>query len=187
MLKRLAEAHPHGVVQLKKQYRMHSDINKLASHAIYDGAMECAALDRILSLPGFPQIRGQGTTWLTNVLDPNKAVVFVDTDGIKRSPTSPIKQNPSSESNTGNNIVPLERTASRQKGGNMINEVEAILVRKITKALAETGLPPSSMAVICPFRAQIKILNDNPEMIKLRQDGLEISTIDKFQGRDKEA
>ena len=37
MLKRLAEAHPGAVVQLKLQYRMHKEICSLASRAIYNG------------------------------------------------------------------------------------------------------------------------------------------------------
>jgi superfamily I DNA and/or RNA helicase len=39
MLKRLAEAHPSSVSQLKIQYRMHEDICALASKAIYNGTV----------------------------------------------------------------------------------------------------------------------------------------------------
>jgi len=39
MLKRLAEAQPNAVVQLKLQYRMHKEICALASKAIYDGKL----------------------------------------------------------------------------------------------------------------------------------------------------
>ena len=44
--------------------------------------------------------------------------------------------------------------------------------------------------MICPLpclRLQIRLLESFPQLNKLKNDGLEMSTIDKYQGRDKQA
>lgn len=83
-------------------------------------------------------------------------------------------------------IIPLERAASRQAGGNTVNDTEAMLVSRIVEALVSVGLSPASIGVICPFNAQIRLLEESAVMKQHKRDGLEISTIDKYQGRDKD-
>mgnify|MGYP003863544069 CR=1 FL=1 len=73
-------------------------------------------------------------------------MVFASTDQINNGVTK--------ESADG--IVPLERTAST-RAGNMVNDTEAILVRRIVGALVAGGMPPSSIGVICPFNAQVSL------------------------------
>jgi len=62
------------------------------------------------------------------------------------------------------------------------NPQEAELVTKKVQALLDAGLPPEAIAVIAPYSAQVKLLRDI-----LATSGLEIDSVDGFQGREKEA
>ena len=60
---------------------------------------------------------------------------------------------------------------------------EARLVCRKVRALLEAGVVPGDVAVIAPYAAQVRLLRD------LLRDvpGLEIDSVDGFQGREKEA
>ncbi len=62
------------------------------------------------------------------------------------------------------------------------NPSEAELVGRQVLALLDAGSLPRELAVIAPYAAQVRLLRD-----QLRIDGLEIDTVDGFQGREKEA
>jgi ATP-dependent RNA/DNA helicase IGHMBP2 len=62
------------------------------------------------------------------------------------------------------------------------NPQEAELVAKQVRALLELGLAPEQIAVIAPYSVQGKLLRD-----LLPVPGLEIDSVDGFQGREKEA
>ena len=116
---------------------------------------------------------------MKTVLNPYRPVIFADTDRL----VSSVK--PGSEQDV---MQPLEETGRRQiGGGGTVNPSEATIVSLLVQGLSACGLQPSSIGVICPFNAQIKLLEDCPELQRYRREGLEINTIDKYQGRDKEA
>ena len=48
--------------------------------------------------------------------------------------------------------------------------------------LIDSGLSPRDIAVITPYSAQVRLLRD-----KIDIEGVEIDTVDGFQGREKEA
>jgi predicted DNA helicase len=62
------------------------------------------------------------------------------------------------------------------------NPQEAELVGMQVRALLDAGLSPEQIAVIAPYSAQVKLLRD-----ALAVPGLEIDSVDGFQGREKEA
>ena len=62
------------------------------------------------------------------------------------------------------------------------NPAEADVVRKQVEALLAAGLPAADIAVIAPYSAQVRLLRE-----QLGSLGLEIDTVDGFQGREKEA
>lgn len=62
------------------------------------------------------------------------------------------------------------------------NPQEADLVLRKVQSLLDSGLPTSEIAVIAPYAAQVRLLRDQFE-----GRGLEIDTVDGFQGREKEA
>ena len=55
------------------------------------------------------------------------------------------------------------------------------MVIKLTEHFIDSGLASSDIAVISPYAAQVRHLNS-----QIQIDGLEIGSIDGFQGREKE-
>jgi ATP-dependent RNA/DNA helicase IGHMBP2 len=68
------------------------------------------------------------------------------------------------------------------EGESRLNPLEAELVVDKVHALVEAGVKPEAIAVIAPYAAQVRLLRD-----KLLVPGLEIDSVDGFQGREKEA
>lgn len=66
-------------------------------------------------------------------------------------------------------------------GLSKLNSREANLVIRIVKELVESGLQGDQIAVIVPYAAQVRLLRS-----RLNLDGIEIDTVDGFQGREKE-
>ena len=68
-------------------------------------------------------------------------------------------------------------------GESRFNSKEAALVSRKVQALVEAGLPPAEIALIAPYSAQVRLLRQQLTSIS----GLEVDTVDGFQGREKEA
>jgi len=182
---------------------MHGNICDLCNEVVYKGALKCAneeVRSKKIELCRFPEsISGMAKSmhrdaknschtkwgWLHSVIDPNKPAVFVDTDGIdNRTVTGTF----SDESPSGKaSFISLETSRGRGHGGNIVNETESNLVRTIVHGLMNCGLGPSSIGVICPYRSQLRLINEDPFFTNAQKSGLEISTIDRYQGRDKPA
>jgi ATP-dependent RNA/DNA helicase IGHMBP2 len=62
------------------------------------------------------------------------------------------------------------------------NPAEAQVVSRYVQHLVDAGVSPREIAVIAPYAAQVRLLRD-----QLSIAGLEIDTVDGFQGREKEA
>jgi predicted DNA helicase len=69
-----------------------------------------------------------------------------------------------------------------EPGRSHFNPPEANLVGTKARQLLETGVAPSQIAIITPYAAQVRYLRE-----QLGNAGLEIDTVDGFQGREKEA
>lgn len=67
-------------------------------------------------------------------------------------------------------------------GESKLNPREAIWTLKQVDALLAAGLLPDQIAVIAPYSAQVRFLRD-----RCTSNGVEIDTVDGFQGREKEA
>ena len=67
-------------------------------------------------------------------------------------------------------------------GESRLNPQEAALVARKVRALLDAGVPPEDVAVIAPYAAQVRRLRE-----LLPVAGLEIDSVDGFQGREKEA
>jgi len=186
LMKQLAETHQSSVVQLTQQYRMHEDICTLSNDIVYKGKMKCASeaiARQRLSLPR--QILDPNMAeWVKEALDPNRAVIFINTDG------------------TDGAAMELEGKSGKGKGGSIVNPREAEVVERVASCLTSCGVEATSIGVICPFRAQvcscelsirlahifpsqIGLMEKNRVLGTLKEEGMEISTIDRYQGRDK--
>ena len=62
------------------------------------------------------------------------------------------------------------------------NPAEADLAVKQVQSLLAAGIAPQQIAVIAPYSAQVRLIRE-----RLPIAGLEIDTVDGFQGREKEA
>ncbi|KAF9113155.1 Tripartite DNA replication factor [Mortierella sp. AM989] len=94
--------------------------------------------------------------WLEQVLDPQRSVVFIDTDD-----------------------VPAHEV---QIGSSTQNPTEALLVRQLIEALISSGISEQSIGVISVLRAQLKVMS----RILRARPLLDIHTVDRYQGKDKD-
>jgi predicted DNA helicase len=67
-------------------------------------------------------------------------------------------------------------------GESRLNRREADLIVARVAALVASGVSPATIGVITPYAAQARLLTE-----RLQYEGLEIDTVDGFQGREKEA
>lgn len=157
LLKHLAESHPESISPLTYQYRMHKEICELSSRFIYDGKMKCGneqVAKATLQLPGFHHINHLDlptNAWRKSATDPSIPLVFLNTDTI-----------------VFDRQADLESSSGTARGSPIINETEAGLVRQVVDDLISCGLPPSSIGVICPFRAQVRWLRVFGQNIECR-------------------
>jgi DNA replication ATP-dependent helicase Dna2 len=174
---------------------MHENICNLCNEIVYRGELKCAnetVRSSKLTLSRYPKAlptpiqqasaagsaSGSSSTsseasWLHRVLNPDTPAVFVDTDAIGSSATGAFQG--------------LERSSGRRQGGTIVNDTEVSLVRNIVRCLLKCGLNSASIGVICPYRSQLRLLDDDKFLRRMKKTGLEMSTIDRYQGRDKSA
>ena len=75
--------------------------------------------------------------------------------------------------------------AMAESTGSKYNDMEVLVVVKHLQNLLQAGMTPADIGVISPYNAQASLLK---KTLQLRQlDGIEVSTVDGFQGREKEA
>ena len=93
---------------------------------------------------------------MKSIIDPNRPVVFVDTD---------TRQDCKEEIRTKK----------------LVNLGEATLCKRIVAGLLSAGLCGSNIGVICPYRHQLNIIRDEVSSIGKGSSEVEIETIDKYQ------
>lgn len=167
LFKRLSDAHPSAVVPLSSQYRMNEEIMLLSNKLIYDDRLRCgneAIAKQALQLPHRATCADVGAStcdadcWIQGLLEEDAKAVFVDTDA-----------------------VPAEET----RAGDLVqNPTEAALVTQLAQALVASGVRQHDVALITPYRQQIKLISRLMAAAGLRD--VEVLTADKAQGRDKD-
>lgn len=168
LFKRL-EHHRDAVVQLNVQYRMNSAIMSLSNALMYEGRLECGSektANAVLQLPSRAQAereldlyvcQPQYSTWVQAALEPNSPVCFLDTSE-----------------------VPAPETV--EKSG-ISNHIEAVLVQALVTLLLKAGCRACDIGVIAPYRQQLKVISSLLQGDAFK--ALEVNTVDKYQGRDK--
>jgi ATP-dependent RNA/DNA helicase IGHMBP2 len=158
-------AGPAAVV-LEQQHRMHVEIMTFPSRSMYDGrlvASPAVAQHRLDDLGVRPDPLRPRPLWLVDTAGKDWIEQRTDFDPGSSLNNAPAFQFDPSTFNTGN----AERVAA---------EARRLLSRK---------LPPSEIAIIAAYSAQARRLR---ELLRAeRAAGLEIGTVDGFQGREKEA
>ncbi|KAG0498633.1 hypothetical protein HPP92_003324 [Vanilla planifolia] len=128
---RLSEAHPQAIATLQCQYRMCSGIMELSNLLIYGNRLRCGSpeiADAKIKLSLAEPI----TAWIKEVLDPNKSVIFINTD----------------------NLLAFEM---RENDG-IHNPSECSIILEITRELLEREVPGDEIGVITPYNSQASLI-----------------------------
>ena len=156
----IASRNSEAVFSLHEQYRMNNDIMQLSNTLSYDGQMRAGSAvvaDRKMNLKPYVNCNKKCCMWLNFCLNPDKSAIFVDTNGLQGE---------------------LSRTNS------YLNCAEIEVICTILKTLKRCGVPMTSVGIICPYRQQL--MEAQSKLCGPNFEGLEVHTVDKFQGRDKE-
>ncbi len=87
-----------------------------------------------------------------------------------------------------NNVLAIDTSGSDfqevqpEEGKSLTNPSEANLILKMAKELISLGLAPEDIGIITPYRGQVELISSKSDLT-----GLEINSVDSFQGREKEA
>jgi DNA replication ATP-dependent helicase Dna2 len=182
LMKRLSDSHPEVVSHLTLQYRMNSDILSICNSLYYDHRMKCANDDvsnlKLQLLSNWQDLIPK-SDWLSISLDPANSVVFLDTSRVIEMRN--IGYYKDIVSSVGNKL------------NNTENCLETEIIFKIMESMIICGIDSTSIGIISPFRAQLSALlhrfqNTSSDSKSTTESfaPCEISTIDKYQGRDKD-
>ncbi|KAI2720809.1 hypothetical protein CBS147332_4049 [Penicillium roqueforti] len=159
---RLLALHGPGIKRmLTTQYRMHEKIMRFPSDELYEGKLIASDAVKARLLIDLPY-EVEGTD------DTQEPLVFWDTQG-------------------GDFPEKAEDEISQKGallGDSKSNEMEAMVVARHVDNLIDAGVRPESIAVITPYNGQLALLS---RMLREKYPGLELGSVDGFQGREKEA
>ncbi|KAJ5245681.1 hypothetical protein N7489_005777 [Penicillium chrysogenum] len=159
---RLLALHGPGIKRmLTTQYRMHEKIMRFPSDELYEGKLMASDAVKARLLIDLPY-EVEGTD------DTQEPLVFWDTQG-------------------GDFPEKAEDEISQKGallGDSKSNEMEAMVVARHVDNLIDAGIRPESIAVITPYNGQLALLS---RMLREKYAGLELGSVDGFQGREKEA
>ncbi|KAK4557002.1 hypothetical protein LTR86_005983 [Recurvomyces mirabilis] len=162
---RLLVLHGDGIKRmLTTQYRMHESIMSYPSKALYESKLIAAESVKARLLKDLPYP-------VEDTDDTREPLVFWDTQG-------------------GDFAEKTEDDDSGAKGKSSllaesrVNEHEAAIVRLHVGRLIEAGVKAEDIAIVTPYNGQLALLSQS---LKDRFPGLELGSIDGFQGREKEA
>ena len=161
---RIAASEPAPMLVV--QHRMHAQIMEFPSRATYDGRLVAApevAAHRLEDLGVAPDPERDQPLWLVDTAGKDWLEERTELDPGSSMNGAPAFAFDPSTFNRGN----AERVAAE------------------ARRLLSRGLPPADLAIIAAYSAQARRLR---ELLRVeRAAGLEIGTVDGFQGREKEA
>jgi DNA polymerase alpha-associated DNA helicase A len=160
---RLLALHGPGIKRmLTTQYRMHEKIMRFPSDELYESKLMAADSVKARLLVDLPyELRGTDDT--------QEPLVFWDTQGGDFP-----------EKTEDAEISKKETLLGESKS----NEMEALVVARHVDNLVDAGVRPEDIAVITPYNGQRALLS---QMLREKYPGLELGSVDGFQGREKEA
>ncbi|KAF5577096.1 HCS1-DNA helicase A, partial [Fusarium pseudocircinatum] len=147
------------------QYRMHESIMRFPSDELYESKLIAAdaVKHRLLKDLEYEVQDNEDT---------NEPVIFIDTQGGDFP-----------EKNEEDDKETPRKGRAGLHGDSKSNEMEAALVQQHVRQLVGAGVRPEDIAVVTPYNAQLAILAP----LKDKFPGIELGSVDGFQGREKEA
>ncbi|CAK7267181.1 hypothetical protein SEPCBS57363_002468 [Sporothrix epigloea] len=174
---RLLDLHGDTIKRmLTTQYRMHERIMRFPSDTLYKGKLiaadsVAARLLRDIKYGANPD-SGTSASVVANIDETREPLVFIDTQG---------GDFPENVEDTTEG----EMTKGKLFGDSKCNVMEALLVRQHVRTLVrDGGLRATDIAVVTPYNAQLAQLSD---LLQADFPGIELGSVDGFQGREKEA
>ncbi|KAG5915012.1 hypothetical protein E4U61_005084 [Claviceps capensis] len=165
---RLLALHGESIKRmLTTQYRMHESIMRFPSDELYESKLLAAEGVRARLLRDLEY-------GVRDCEDTAEPVIFIDTQGGDFPERNEEQDDEKGAPRKGKGNLPGESKS---------NEMEAALVRRHVGSLVEAGVRPEDIAVITPYNAQLAILAS----LKEQFPGVELGSVDGFQGREKEA
>lgn len=163
MFDRLLSLHGPGIKKmLTTQYRMHERIMRFPSDELYESKLMAGEAVKARLLKDLPYE-------IEETDDTKEPVVFWDTQGGDFP-----------EKTEDDDMGKKEALLGESKS----NEMEAMVVAKHVANLVDAGVRPEDIAVITPYNGQLAVLS---QMLREKYPGLELGSVDGFQGREKEA
>ncbi|RDA85864.1 hypothetical protein CP532_4924 [Ophiocordyceps camponoti-leonardi (nom. inval.)] len=147
---------------LTTQYRMHEAIMRFPSDELYESKLVAAEAVKARLLRDLEY----GVEDSDETREP---LVFIDTQGGDY----PERTDSGDDKAKGKSLLSESKS----------NEMEAALVRQHVKRLMEAGVRAEDVAVVTPYNAQLALLAP----LKEQFPGIELGSVDGFQGREKEA
>lgn len=173
---RLLDLHgPSMKRMLTTQYRMHETIMRFPSDEMYDSQLIAAPAVATRLLTTLPY-EVQETD------DTKEPLVFYDTQGGDFPEATSSSDDPTTADANQNKST----TKSSLLNDSKSNPAEALLVRHHVRQLVTVGVRPEDVAVVTPYNAQLSYLAHDLGLKDLFP-GLELGSVDGFQGREKEA
>lgn len=158
---------------LTTQYRMHEVIMTYPSTALYENKLLAADSVKARLLTGLPY---PPTTPVQETEDTREPLIFYDTQGGD----FPEKADDNDDEPAS---TPKPRSKSSLLAESKSNAHEAAVVLKHLTSLTAGGVHAEDIAVITPYNGQLALLSG---LLKERFVGLELGSVDGFQGREKE-
>ncbi|EAQ92766.1 hypothetical protein CHGG_01001 [Chaetomium globosum CBS 148.51] len=166
---RLLKLHGPSIKRmLTTQYRMHEKIMRFPSDELYERKLIAADAVKARLLKDLPYE-------VDDTDDTTEPLIFIDTQGGD----FPEKNEDDQDASGGSKKL----TKSSLYGDSKSNEMEAALVRQHVQSLVDAGVKPEDIAVVTPYNAQLAVLAPLKEAFP----GIELGSVDGFQGREKEA
>lgn len=149
---------------LTTQYRMHEKIMRFPSDEMYDSKLIAADAVKARLLKDLPY-EVQDTD------DTREPLVFYDTQGGD----FPEKTEDEGAEKTTRGAIMSDSKS---------NDMEAALVKLHVKNLIDAGVLAEDIAMVTPYNAQLALLAHD---LREQFPGIELGSVDGFQGREKEA
>lgn len=152
---------------LTTQYRMHEVIMRFPSDEMYDSRLLAASSvkSRLLTTLPYP---------VQETDDTREPLVFWDTQGGDFPEKVDVENRDDKHSSSKGALMSDSKS----------NDMEAALVRLHVRNLVEAGVLADDIAVVTPYNGQLALLAQD---LKQAFPGIELGSVDGFQGREKEA
>lgn len=163
LFSRLLALHGTGIKRvLTTQYRMHERIMAFPSRELYDSVLLAApgVASHLLTTLPYPVAETEATT---------APLLFIDTQGGE------FPEDPGADPTVSKSALGSESKS---------NTLEARLVALHVEALVAAGVRECDIAVLTPYNAQVALIAG---LVRPRYGGVEVNSVDSFQGREKEA